>query len=214
MALCSAGIRVLDRDRPFLEELFHQLVVALGDQFDQLLVRFLGLVFQVSGDFGFLAFAIAAEFVGVSLHLDQVDHAVEILFLADGQFQRNDRAPECAGQRFQNAFGVGALAVHAAGNDQSWRLELFAIVPDPLGNDFNSRHAIHDDDCRVDHRQHHLGFVDEHVEAGGVDDIDFGFAPLDISQARGDRHLAGDFLVVPIGGCGTIVDPAQPRSCA
>ena len=50
---------------------------------------------------------------------DQIDHAAEVLFLADRQFEWNHGAPERVGQRFQDAVGVGAVAVHAAGHDQA-----------------------------------------------------------------------------------------------
>src|SRR5512141_517258 len=53
--------------------------------------------------------------------------------------------------------------------------------------------------------------MDEHVEAGSVEDVDLGLAPLDDSQAGGDRHLAGDFFVVVIGGGRTVIDAAEAR---
>ena len=53
-------------------------------------------------------------------------------------------------------------------------LKFFAIVPYTLGDDFHASDAIDDHDGRVHHRHHHLGFVDEHVEAGRIDQIDFG----------------------------------------
>ena len=80
-------------------------------------MRFLSLIFQVSGDFGFLAFAVSPQFVGIRFHLNQIDHASKILFLADGQLQRNNCAPKCRGQRFENAICVGAVAIHVADHD-------------------------------------------------------------------------------------------------
>ena len=36
-----------------------------------------------------------------------------------------------------------------------------------------------DDGC-INHGQHHLGFVDKHVEAGRVHNVDLGLAPFDV----------------------------------
>ena len=46
---------------------------------------------------------------------------------------------------------------------------LVAIVPDALGHDLDASDAIDHDQRGIDHGQHHLGLVDEHVEAGSVD---------------------------------------------
>src|SRR5208282_5688600 len=63
--------------------------------------------------------------------------------------------------------------------------------------------------------QGYLGLVDEHVEAGGVEQIDLdlrvGGAPLDESEASRDRHFAGDFFFVVVGGGGAVVDATEAR---
>ena len=86
---------------------------------------------------------------------------------------------------------------------------LSAVVPDALGDDL---HAAD----RVDHHQRgfhggqrHLGFVDEHVEAGSVDQVDLGLAPLDDGGGGGDGHRPRDFFFVVIGDGGAFIDPAQ-----
>ena len=131
---------------------------------------------------------------------DQIDHAAEVFLASDGQLERNHSSSKGIGQRFQHALGIGALAVHAAGHDQARRLIFLAVVPDPLGDDFHAGDAVDHDNGRIHHRQHQLGFVDEHVEAGRIDDIDLRLAPLHVGQAGGNRHLARDFFFVVIGG--------------
>ena len=114
---------------------------------------------------------------------DQIDHAAEVLFFANGQFEWNHGPSKRIGQRFQHALGIGAIAIHAAGHDQARRLIFLAVVPHPLGNNFHAGHAVDDNDGRIHHRQHQLGFVDKHVEPRRVHDIDFRLAPLHVSQA-------------------------------
>ena len=85
---------VLLGDGALVEELFHQHVVAFGNQFHQALVRGLGLLGHVVGNRSDLGLAVAAHLVGVGLHLHQVDYAGEALLRADGQLHRNHGAAE------------------------------------------------------------------------------------------------------------------------
>ena len=165
----QSGDDVLFVDGAFLEELFHERVVALGDQFDQALVRGLGLLFHVGGDGADLRLAVAAHLVGVGVHLHQVDDAGEALLRADGQLNGNHGAAEGGGERFHHAGEVGALAVHASADDGARHEKFVGIVPDALGDDFDAADRVHHDQRAVHGGQHHLGFVDEHVEAGSVD---------------------------------------------
>ena len=197
--------QVLLRDRALLKVFFHQLVFAFGDEFDQLLVRFLRNVSHVRRDRTFFALAAAAHLVGVGLHADQVHNAGKILLAADRQLEWGDGASERVGQRFEDAVGVGTLAVHAADHDHARHRDLFAVAPDALGDNFHASHAINDDQRRVAHREHHLGLVDEHVEAGRVEQVELGLAPLDRGQAGRDRHLAGNLFLVVIGSGSAVV---------
>ena len=201
--------QVFFRDGSLFEKFFQQGVIAFGHQFHQFFVLGLGFVFHVGGNLDFFSLAVAAQFVAVGLQRDQIDYAAEVFLFADGQLERNHRPAEGIGEGFQNALGVGAVAIHAAGHDQARRLIFLTVVPNTLGDDFDAGHAIDDDDRGIHHRQHQLGFVDEHVEAGRIHDIDFRFAPLHVGQAGGDRHLAGDFFLVVIGGGGAVVHAAQ-----
>src|SRR5205823_5263499 len=114
------------------------------------------------------------------------------------------------GEAFEYALGVGALAVHATGHDHARRVVLLAIIPDALGDDFDASDAVHNYNCRVYHRQRHLGFVDEHVETRCVHDVDLRFAPFHVGESGRQRHLAGNFLVVVIRGSAAVVHAAQP----
>jgi hypothetical protein len=55
----------------------HERVIAFGDEFDQGLVRGLGLLGHVGGNVFDAGAAVAADFVVVGLHLDQIDDALE-----------------------------------------------------------------------------------------------------------------------------------------
>ena len=87
--------------------------------------------------------------------------------------------------------------------------KLVGILPDALGNDLDAADGVDHDQRGFDGGQRHLGFVDEHVEAGRVDEVDLGFAPLHHGGGGGERHAARDFFFVVIGDGGAFVHAAQ-----
>ena len=201
--------QVFFSDGAFIEELFHQLVFAFGNNLHQLFVGFLGRGFQIGGNGAFFAFAVAAHFVGVSLHGDQIDHAFQALFTADGNLHRDHQAAKGVDQAFQRGFPVGALAVHAAHADHARQVDLVGILPDFFRHHFNAGNAI-DHHQRGFSRGHgDLGFMREHGEAGRIEQIDLGVVPLHGGNGGGDGHLAGDFFFVVVGDGGAVVHAAQ-----
>ena len=152
--------------------------------------------FMSAGISRLFALAVAAQFVGVGLHADQVDHA------ASGS-SRCRSAARAESRRAQTRLVSDSSTRSASARSRSMRLAtisarrlvFFAIIPHPLGDDFHAGHAIDHNDRRIDHRQHHLGFVDEHVEAGRVEDIDLGLAPLHVGQRRLKSTSCGRFLL-------------------
>ena len=52
---------------------------------------------------------------------------------------------------------MGTVTIHAVHYDQPWSFVFFAIIPNPLGYDFDAGHAVDNNDGRIHHREHHLG---------------------------------------------------------
>jgi len=52
--------------------------------------------------------------------------------------------------------------------------------------------------------------VNEHVEAGGVENVDLGLAPLGCCKAGRNRHLAADLFFVVVGDRVSFIDSAEP----
>src|SRR3984885_8105122 len=206
--------QVFLRQRSSLEKLLHQLVVAFGHKFYQLLVRFLHLRPHVGGDLRLFSFAVPAQFVGVRLHPHQIDYAGQVLLAADGQRNRNHVTPEGVDQRLQHPFGVGTVAVHAVHHNQPRRFVLLAIVPHTLRHHLNAGHSVDHHNSRIHYRQHHLGFVDEHAEARRIDEINLRLAPLHVGRGRRNGHLARNLFLVVIGGRRPVIYPPQPRRCS
>ena len=113
------GDQVFFGDGTGFEELFHQLVFALGDEFDKFFMSFFGLVGHVGRDGAFLTLTVAAHFVGVGFHADEIDDAAKTFLAADGKLEWGDGASESVDQRFEDAVGVGAVAVHTVDDDHA-----------------------------------------------------------------------------------------------
>ena len=181
--IVQCGNQIFFGESACVKEFFHQRIIALGDHFYEFFVRCLGSVFHVRRNLAFRALAASAELVSVGFHTDQIHHARKALLFTDRQLQRNHAAAKCVGQRLQHALGVGAVTVHAAGDNYARRLSLLAMAPYALGYDFNSGHAVHNDNGRIYHRQHHPSLVDKHAKTRRVEKINFGIAPLGASKA-------------------------------
>ena len=210
----DSGDDVLLADGSGIEELAHEFVIAFGDQFDESFMRGLGLLGHVGGNVFDAGAAVAADLVVVGLHLDEIDDALEVLFGSDGELDGNDVAAKGGGERVHDALEVGALAVHAGADDDAGKVEFVGEVPDLLGDDLDAGDRVHDDESGIDGGDGQFGFMNEHVEAGSIDEVDLGFAPLDGGERGGDGHLPGDFFLVVIGGGGAVIDPAKPGSAA
>jgi len=204
----NAGDDVLLGNRPGIEELTHQFVIAFGDQFDEGLMCGLGLLGHVGGDIFDAGAAVAAHLIVVGLHLDQIDDALKVLFGSDGELDGNDVTAKGRGERFHDALKVGALAVHAGADDDAGQTEFIGEVPDLLGDDLHAGDRIHDDERGTHGGDGQFGFMDEHVEAGSIDEVDLGFSPLDGGEGGGDGHLPGDFFFVVIRRGRSVIHPA------
>src|SRR6185503_7319738 len=63
---------------------------------------------------------------------------------------------------------------------------------------------------RLHHAQGGAAVGEEVGDSGGVDEIDLRLLPFGVGQARRERVLAGDFLVVEVGGGGAVVHLSEP----
>ena len=169
---------MLFRNGAVIEELLHQLVLALGNDFHQLVMGRFGSRLQLGGNRTFFAFAVAAHLVGVGLHGDQIYYACQALFAANGNLHRNDLAAKGVAQAFQGILIIGALAVHAADHDHARQFDLFRILPNLFSNHLHAGDAVHHHDCRLSSSHGNPGLMCEQGEAGRIEQGDLGIAPL------------------------------------
>ena len=146
--------KVLFRDRALAKKLFHQFVLALGDQLDQGLMGGRGLFPQPHRDLGQAPTAGAIRFVHKRLHGYQVDDAAKVGILSvafqDGQLHRNDLAAKTFAQGVEGAFAVGTGMIHLVDDDHARQVELLAKFPNPAGRGFYAAGGVHDEQSGLD----------------------------------------------------------------
>jgi len=98
--------------------------------------------------------------------------------------------------------------IHLIDENDAGDVGFFSKFPDALGDGFNSVLRIDENDGGFNGEQSGFGFVGEHVEAGGVDEIDFDALPLGKGDGVLHGYAASDFLFVICGDSGAVFDTA------
>ena len=117
-------------------------------------------------------------------------------------------ARSCAGGPAVAGFGV----VHLIDDHDAGKIDLVGVLPDAVGDGLDAVLGVDDDDGGFDGKEGGAGFVGEHVEAGGVDEVDFDAVPLGEGDGVGHGGAAGDLFFVVGGDGGAIFDAARSGS--
>ena len=189
-ARLERGHGLLVRDLLALEVALHQLVGDLGHLVHQLLAVLLGALLELLGDLGLLRAAAVVALVDERLHVDQVDHAAQLVLGADRDLGGHHVLPEGVLQRVERAEEVGALAVEHVHEEHARQPELLGALPEPVGGDLHAHHAVDHEHGAVRRAQRRQRVGHEARVAGGVDQVDLAVLPAKRGEARLDRHLA------------------------
>jgi hypothetical protein len=202
------GDEVLFSDCAFLEILFHELVFAFGYQLDESLVAGFGFR-RARREFRLrLCRGHRRRGIGKGLHGDEIDYAVKSLGVGDGQLDGNTVAAPAlvnvVNEGAQSASAAGLGVVHLVDEHDAGNVGFLGESPNALGDGLNAILGVDEDDGGFDGEQRGAGFVGKHVEAGGVDEIDFYALPLDKGDGVLHGDAAGNFFFV-VGGNGRAV---------
>ncbi len=122
------------------------------------------------------------------LVFDQVDHALEVVFRADGDLQRQRAGAQALDDHVDAARERGAAAVHLVDIAHAWHVVVVGQAPVGFGLRFHAGHAVEHHDCAVEHAQGAVHFDGEVHVARGVDDVDL----LALPEGRHGGGLDGD----------------------
>ena len=173
-ALLDAALQRLDRDVALFEILLHRLLIDRHGGVEQDLAILGGLARRASAGI-VLVVVFRAEFAAFPddrLHLDEVDDAEELVFLADRQLQRQRDDVQLLLQRVERAEEVGAGAVQLVDEDDARHVVAVGEPPVGLRLRLHAGDALDDEDRAVEHAQAAVHLDVEIDVAGRVDDVD------------------------------------------
>ena len=187
---------LLVADLGALEVALHQLVGDLADLVEQLLAVLLRSRELLLGDLGLGRVVAARALVEVGAHVDEVDHAADLLLVPDRDLGRDDVGAEGGLQRLERAVEVGALAVQHVDAEHARDVALGGDLPQAARRDLGAHHGVDDEDGGLAHAQGAERVRDEARLARGA-------------ERHRDRHLARLLVGLGIGGGGAVDDGAQ-----
>ena len=133
-ARAQASLDFLDRELAALEILGEQRLVALGGSLDHLGAPLLALFEHAARDIAiFELHALGFVVPPNRLHLDEIDHAHETIFGADGQLNRYRVASQAGTDLLDAAQEIRAGAVHFVDERNPRHTVLIHLTPDGLG---------------------------------------------------------------------------------
>src|SRR5690606_11548245 len=216
-ARTQAALDLLYREGLALEVLLEQLLVALGRSLDQLLAVLLRVGLELLGDVDLLeAHALGLLVPDDFLHLDQIDHAAELVLGADRELQKHRVAVQALLDLAIDAEEVRAGPVHLVDEREPRHLVLVRLPPDGLGLRLYAADRAEYGDRAVEHTQAPLDLDREVDVPRRVDDVDpvLGTAlvhPLPEAGRRGrrDRDAALLLLLHPVHDGGAVMRLAE-----
>src|ERR1017187_5349878 len=192
-------LQFVRRNRFAFQKLVQNLVVILGNGFDQLRVKRLGLFLQVRGNVAYLVFgADRVIFPDDGLHGDQIDHAAKLVFLSYGDLNRDRFRVEALAQGIDGMLEIGAHLVDLVDETNSRDAVLVRLPPDFFRLRLYAMHRVKYSDGAVEHAQRafHLGGK-VHV-TGRIDNVDANVVPGTGRRGGGNRDAALLLLLHPV----------------
>ena len=186
-----------------VEVLHHELIVGLGHQIAQLVAGVLGLFLVLRRQrvdvLHALGGAVGVEVAG--LHADDVDDALEVLGLADGDSDGAEAAAEAGVQQRHGGIEVGPFAVNVVDVHGAGQAHVLGLAPQLRGHDLGAVHSVHHEQGHFRSLHGGQGVADEVGMAGGVQHVDLVVLVGDGRDGGGNGELALDFLgiVVKVG---------------
>ncbi|MPM33322.1 hypothetical protein SDC9_79895 [bioreactor metagenome] len=197
--------------------LVHQVFAGFSSRFHHVLAPLLGVSLQFGRDVLVFELHALGSFVpDDGLHLQQIDHALEVVFGADWNHHRNRVGLQAQAHLVVDLEEVGTGTVHLVHEGQTRHLVLVGLTPHGFGLGLHAAHSAVHHASAVQHAHGTLHFNREVHVAGGVDDVE---AVLGVGQVHTlpeaghgsgrDRDTTLLLLLHPVGGGSAVVHFAQ-----
>ena len=185
---------------------FHDRFVLFDDGLEQLFAVLGGLVLQVVRDVDDIVVG-AHGFVvpDHGVHLDEVDHALQLAFVADLQLTDQRRRAEAVLDGLRGAQEVRAQTVELVHEANARHAVAVGLAPYGLGLWLYAGNAFEHGNRAVEDLQRTLNLNGEVHVARSINDVDTVVAPECGGRSGGDGDATLLLLLHPVHGGGTIV---------
>src|SRR5690606_17782190 len=106
------------------------------------------------------------------LHLDQIDHTLELVFRANGHLHRHSDRTQAIFQLLDHTQEVSTSTVHLIDEDHARNFVLVRLTPDRLSLRLNTGRTTQNDNRTIKHTQRTLYLDGEVNVPGSVDNVD------------------------------------------
>jgi hypothetical protein len=180
-----------------LEHRLGQLVVDHAELVEHLLAELVALLLHLGRDLGVLDIVAVIAVEPDRVHLDQVDHALELVLEADRGLDHDRVQAQLLAELVADAERVGARAVELVDEGDARHVVPAHLAVDGVRLRLHAGDAAQHHDGAVEHAQRPLDLDREVDVAGGVDDVDVVRLDADLGRAArpgavGRGRLDGD----------------------
>ena len=148
---------------------------------------------------------IGVIFVGVSFHVNQVNHAADVFLKANRKVDGDGVLGEALVDTVQGFVEIATDLVDFVDETDAGDAVFGGLAPNGFGLRFNTHLPVKDDHSAVQNAQGALNFGGEVNVTRGVNDVDFVPLPVGGDSSGGDGDAAFLFLFHPVGGGTAIV---------
>ena len=134
------------------------------------------------------------------LHLDQIDHALELVFLSDGNLNRDRLGIEALADGIDGMLEIGTHLVDLVDETNSRDAVLIGLAPHFFRLRLHAVHGVKHRDRAVEHAQRALDFGREIDVAGRINNVDADVAPGAGRRGGRNRDAALLLLLHPVHG--------------
>ena len=189
---------LLDGQLLTVEVFFHQFLVLFADGLDHFGAVFFRLIFHVFRDINNRDILAHVIVVNVSLHLYQVDQALEERFSTDWQLDRNSITFQTVMDHVQNIVEVCTHDVHFIDIDHSRNMVLISLAPYSLGLWLNAALSTHYCYRAVEDAQGTLYLYCKVNVSRSIDDVDTVALPVAGGSSGGNGNTSFLLLHHPV----------------
>ena len=212
-ARADGGLDLVFGEVTDFEILVHHLFARLGRGFEHVLAPLDRFGLQLFRDLAVVELHALRRFVPEDrLHLDEVDHALEVLLGADGDDDGHRVGLQANLHLVIDLVEVRAGAVHLVDEREAGHLVLVGLAPDGFRLGLHAAHGAVHHAGAVEHAHRALDFDREVDVARGVDDVDAVLGEIALHalpEARrgrgGDRDATLLLLLHPVHRGGAVV---------